>query len=105
MRLEPRLGETDEADERSSVDRFDRPEAPAAFGDRGRGALRKRVALCVRQWDREVPHHLGIGVELCERVAVVVAPLAEHEPLRTQLHYGLRSSAARASRRRRTAFA
>ena len=70
--------EPGEAEKASRRALFECPQAPSVLLEVGDDAIDERVALQPGQRRREVPHDLGVGVQLSERRAVGRLPLA-HE--------------------------
>jgi len=44
------------------------------------GAMGESVALRFGQHGREVPHHLGVAIERCERLKIDLPPLTKQQP-------------------------
>jgi len=87
-RLERHRVEADETDVGTGRIEFDCQQAPSAPLEAGADPVGEAIALRAGERAREVLHHLGVGVERCERCQVAIAPAAKQEPSGAKLCHG-----------------
>jgi len=86
MRVEPGNRQPDEADEVRLAGNLHSPQAEPVRGEVAADAPGKGVALGAVERLGQVPHDAGVAVDGMERREIGVAPSAQHQPWRDQVH-------------------
>jgi hypothetical protein len=76
--VETRHAQPNEPDECARVESLDRPTPKPVFIESSLNPIDKGIACDTIQWRGEVPHDVGIGVHLRERLAILRTPSKVH---------------------------